>query len=224
MVPELGGMSKPQWLQCSIPWVMDTFEVHSPVTPILCSLLNTNFGGCEGASPVPTALPVCTGCPKEGPQSHRILARKSSHPGSHKAISCLAFLFEVCPSSGFLQQLGSSYPGPAGGSEAARGTEQEGRRQGLRAGREEAKNTFFAKRGCIFHLHLGPGLLQLGQDSNPVHVPLSSEAVLPAGTKSGGVKHQFLGSLQVRSSLLYPTLAGPGMAASFEPLCLPGLK
>lgn len=126
------------------------------MTPSLCSLLNTNFQGCEGASHVPTALPVHTGCPKEGPQSHHILARKSSHPGAHKAISCLAFLFEVCPSSGFLQQLGSSYPGPAGGNEAARGTEQEGRRRGLRAGREEAKNQFFDKWGCIFHLHLGP--------------------------------------------------------------------
>lgn len=135
---------------------MDTFEVQSPVTPSLCSLLNTNFWGCKGALPVSTALPDHTGCPKEGPQSHRILARKSSHPGAHKAISCLAFLFEVCPSSGFLQQLGSSYPDPAGGSEAARGTEQEGRRRGSRAGREEAKNKLFEKRGCIFCLHLGP--------------------------------------------------------------------
>lgn len=40
MVPELAGMSKPQWLRCSMPWVMDTFEVQSPVTPSLCSLFN----------------------------------------------------------------------------------------------------------------------------------------------------------------------------------------
>lgn len=201
---------------------MDTFEVLAPVTPSRCSLLNTNFRGCERASSVPTALPIHTGCPKEGPQSHRILARKSGHPGAHKAISCLAFSFEVCPSSGFLQQLGSSYPGPAGRSEAARRMKQERRRGGLRAGREEAKNNFFEKWGCTFCLHLGPGAAAAGTGLQPCpSVPRGGAA---SWGQIRGVKHQLLGSLQVWSSLLCPTLVGPGMAASSEPLCQPGLK
>lgn len=162
--------------------------MHPPVTPSLCSLLNTNFQGCEGASTVPTALPIHTGCPKEGPQSHRILARKSGHPGAHKAISCLAFSFEVCPSSGFLQQLGSSYPGSAGGSEAARGTEQEGRRRGLRAGREEDKNKCFEKWSCTFRLHLGPGAVAAGTGLQPCPCPSVSRGSAAIWGQSRGCK------------------------------------
>lgn len=66
MVPELAGMSKPQWLQCSIPSVMDTFEVHSPVTPSLCSLLNTSFGAVREPLLSLQPSPSVQGAPKKG--------------------------------------------------------------------------------------------------------------------------------------------------------------
>lgn len=59
--------------------------------------------------------------PREGPQGGHIPVWRSAWPGAHKAITCLAFPLEVRPSSLFLQQPGSSRPGPDGGHEVAEG-------------------------------------------------------------------------------------------------------
>lgn len=154
----------------STPWVMETFEVLSP--GISASAAQHKVSGLAGSPRWPHSPPPGhTRCPDEGPRIRHIPARKSSCPSVHKAISCLAFSFEACPSSGFLQQLGSSRPGPAGGSGA-------GGREG-----KKPKVSFSRTKAAVFTSILGPGLLQPGQGSNPVPVPPSPEALQPFGAK-----------------------------------------
>lgn len=165
-------------------------------------------------------LPAVQVAPKKGSKAATSWQRKVAIQVYTKPflLQCLSLKLVLHP--GFLWQLGSSCPGLAGGTKVAR---EQCRRAGWKVAGGETKNTFSKKQDCTSTI-LGPRLLQWGQNSNLVHVPLSPEALWPAEVKSGGVKHQPLGFLHVRGALRCPTLPSLDTAASPEPLHRPWVK
>lgn len=166
--------------------------------------------------------PSTQGAPKKGPKATASWQGKAAIRAYTKPFLVWHFRLKCVLHLGFysnwevpiLAQLdGVKQPGEWSRSAGDEDRGQEGKKP---------KIIFLRSGAALSASILVLGLLQLGQDSNPV--PLSPGAVQPAGAKSEGVKHQLLGSLQVWSSLLCPTLVGPGMAASSEPLYQPGLK